>query len=250
LSGSVANFADRSTPLKLPATVSTDQQAMIEFKGSHFERAVILWAVRWYVAYPISYRQLEEMLEEHGVEVDHSTLNRWVLKYVPLLEQEFQARKQPVGPSWRMDETYVKVKGSWKYLYRAVDKASATVDFLLTAKRDRKAALRFLRKAIKRNDTPEKITIDKSGANTAAIENHNAKTEAGIKIRQIKYLNNIVEQDHRAIKRLVRPMAGFKSFRSAAVTLAGIELMHMIRKGQLLPMGEVRPAQQFYSLAG
>jgi transposase-like protein len=223
---------------------------MIEFKGNHFERAVILWAVRWYVAYPISYRQLEEMLEEHGVEVDHATLNRWVLKYVPLLEQELQVRKQPVGPSWRMDETYVRVKGSWKYLYRAVDSAGATVDFLLTAKRDRTAALRFLRKAIKRNGTPEKITIDKSGANTAAIESHNAETEAAIEIRRIKFLNNIVEQDHRAIKRMVRPMLGFKSFRSAAVTLAGVELMHMIRKGQLLPTGEMRPAQQFYSLAG
>jgi DDE domain len=126
--------------------------------------------------------------------------------------------------------SYVRVKGSWKYLYRAVDKAGATVDFLLTAKRDRKAALRFLRKAIKWNGTPEKITIDKSGANTAALEGHNAETEAGIEIRQIKYLNNIVEQDHRAIKRLVRPMLGFKSFRSAAVTPAAIELMHMIRK--------------------
>jgi putative transposase len=142
---------------------------MIEFKGSHFERDVILWAVRWNVAYPISYRQLEEMMEEHGVEVDHATLNRWVFKYVPLLEREFRARKQPVGPSWRMDETYVRVKGAWKYLYRAVDKAGATVDFLLTAKRDRKAALRFLRKAVKWNGTPEKITTDKSGANTAVI---------------------------------------------------------------------------------
>ena len=223
---------------------------MIEFKGSHFEREVILWAVRWYVAYPISYRQLEEMMAEHGVEVDHATLNRWVVRYVPLLEREFRTRKLPVGSSWRMDETDVRVKGSWKYLYRAVDKAGATVDFLLTAKRDRKAALRFLRKAIKGNGAPEKITIDRSGANTSAIESHNAETEAGIEIRQIKYLNNIVEQDHRAIKRLIRPMLGFKSFRSAAVTLAGIELMHMLRKGQLLPTGEVRPAQQFYSLAG
>jgi putative transposase len=221
---------------------------MIEFKGSHFERDVILLAVRWYVAYPISYRQLEEMMEEHGVEVDHATLNRWVLKYVPLLEREFRPRKQPAGSSWRMDETYVRVKGGWKY--RAVDKAGATVDFLLTAKRDRKAALRFLRKAIKWNGTPEKVTIDKSGANAAALESHNAETEAGIEIRQIKYLHNIVEQDHRAITRLVRPMLGFKSVRAAAVTLAGIELMHMIQKGQLLPMDEVCPAQQFYSLAG
>ena len=113
---------------------------MIEFKGSHFEREVILWGVRWYVAYPISYRQLEEMMQERGVEVDHSTLNRWVVKYVPLLDEQFRARKRPVGSSWRMDETYVRIKGVWKYLYRAVDKAGATVDFLLTAKRDRKAA--------------------------------------------------------------------------------------------------------------
>src|ERR1700720_3722009 len=138
---------------------------MIDFKGSHFERGVILWDVHWYVAYPISYRQLEEMMQERGVEVDHSTLNRWVVKYVPRLDEQFRARKRPVGSSWRMDETYVRVKGGWKYLYRAVDKAGATVDFLLTAKRDREAALRFLRKAIKWNGTPEKITIDKSGAN-------------------------------------------------------------------------------------
>jgi transposase-like protein len=234
----------------LPAEIFCGQQVSIEFKGSHFERDVILWGVRWYVAYPISYRQLEEMMEERGVEVDHSTLNRWVLKYAPLLEKEFRAHKRPVGRSWRMDETYVKVKGVWKYLYRAVDKAGATVDFLLTAERDRKAALRFLRKAFCQHGTPEKITIDKSGANTAAIESCNAEHKAGIEIRQVKYLNNILEQDHCAVKRTVRPMLGFKSFRSAAATLAGIELMHMIRKGQLRMTGKLRPAQQFYSLAG
>ena len=122
-------------------------------------------------------------------------------------------------------------------------RTGATADFLLAAKRDRKAAQRFLRKAIGQNGTPEKITIDKSGANTAAIESYDTEHEAGMEIRQVKYLNNIVEQDHRPIKRQVRPMRGFKCFQSAAVTLAGIELMHMIRKGQL------RPAQQFYSLA-
>jgi putative transposase len=120
---------------------------MIEFKGSHFEREVILWGVRWYVAYPISYRQLQEMMQERGVEVDYSTLNRWVLKYVPLLDEQFRARKRPIGSSWRMDETYVRIKGTWKYLYRAVDKAGATVDFLLTAKRDRKACLSYARRS-------------------------------------------------------------------------------------------------------
>src|ERR1700685_2340589 len=178
----------------------------IAFKGSHFECDVILWGVRWYVAYPISYRQIEEMMGERGVEVDHSTLHRWVLKYVPALEKAFLARKRAVGGSWRMDETYVRVKGTWKYLYRAVDKAGATVDFLLTAKRDRKAALRFLRKAISHHGVPEKITIDKSGANTAAIVSYNVDHDTDVEIRQVKYLNNIVEQDHRAIKRMVKAM--------------------------------------------
>jgi putative transposase len=221
----------------------------MDFKGSHFEREIVLWGVRWYVAYPISYRQLEEMMGERGVEVDHSTLNRWILKYVPLLEKEFAAHKRLVGSSWRLDETYVRIKGKWKYLYRAVDKAGATVDFLLTAKRDRKAALRFLRKASDRHGVPAKITIDKSGANTAAIESFNADYETEIETRQVKYLNNIVEQDHRVIKRMTRPMLGFKSFWSAAITIAGIEIMHMIRKGQMRSRGTLCPAEQFYSLA-
>ena len=139
-----------------------------------------------------------------------------------------------------------RVKGQWKYLYRAVDKAGRTVDFLLTAKRDRKAASRFLRKAIDQCGVPQKITIDKSGANTAAVESYNVEQESGIELRvaglgpQVKYLNNIVEQDHRTVKRMTRPMLGFKSFWSAAITLAGIELMHMIRKGQLKRGGQSR----------
>ena len=221
----------------------------MDFKGSQFERDIILWGVRWYVAYPISYRQLEEMMQERGVEVDHSSLNRWVLKYTPVLDKVFRQRKRAVGIRWRLDETYIRVKGQWKYLYRAVDKAGRTVDFLLTAKRDRKAASRFLRKAIDQCGVPQKITIDKSGANTAAVESYNTEHDAGIELRQVKYLNNIVEQDHRAIKRMTRPMLGFKSFWSASITLAGIELMHMIRKGQLKGSGQSRPAQQFYSLA-
>ena len=184
-----------------------------------------------------------------------------MLKFTPALDKAFRQRKRSVGTSWRMalgqplDETYISVKGQWKYLYRAVDKAGRTVDFLLTAKRDRKAASRFLRKAIDQCGVPQKITLDKSGANTAAIDDYNTDHETGIELRvaglgpQAKYLNNIVEQDHRAVKRLTRPMLGFKSFWSAAITLAGIELMHMIRKGQLNGDGQSRPAQQFYSLA-
>jgi len=224
---------------------------MIDFKGSQFEREIILWGVRWYVAYPMSYRQLEEMMGERGAAVDHSTLNRWVIKYAPEFEKQFRRRQRPVGRSWRLDETYVKIKGKWAYLYRAVDKEGQTIDFLLTPNRDRDAAEAFLRKAIRHQQLPEKITIDQSGANTAAIKHYNRTHKAAIVIRHSKYLNNIVEQDHRAVKRITRPMLGFKSFWAARCTLAGMEVMHAIRKGQLVTIGTVpqTPAEQFYALA-
>ena len=126
---------------------------------------------------------LSQMMEERGVEVDHSSLNRWVLKYAPLLDQAFRARKRRLGGSWRMDETYVRIRGQWQYLYRAVDEAGAAVDFLLTARRNRNAALRFLCKAIGQNGVPAKITIDKSGANTAAIASYNLEQDAEIELR-------------------------------------------------------------------
>ena len=150
-----------------------------------------------------------------------------------------------------MNETYIKVHGQWKYLYRAVDREGDTIDFLLRAKRDCTAARRFLEEAMALHGEPEKITIDKSGANTAAIESHNAEHCSDIELRQCKYLNNIVEQDHRAVKRIVRPMLGFKVFRCARILITGIETMHMIRKGQLDGHdGEVLcAADQFYSLA-
>ena len=162
----------------------------------------------------------------------------------------FRKHKRPVGKSWRVDETYIKVKGSWKYLYRAVDKAGNTIDFLFRAKRDKAAARRFFEKAIGQNGSPETVTIDKSGANLAALNAVNAERETPIKVRQIKYLNNIVEQDHRAIKRRTRPMLGFKDFNCARVILRGIELMHMIKKGQVKCSGRtsLSAAQQFYSL--
>ena len=151
-----------------------------------------------------------------------------------------------------MDETYIKVKGVWKYLYRAVVKQGKTVDFLLTAKRDKAAAMRFFDKAMQANGVPEKVTIDKNGANKAAMDEINARGETPVIVRQVKYLNNIVEQDHRAIKRVTKPMLNFKSFRTAKNVLAGIELMHMIRKGQFLLEGCVKLsfAEQFYALAG
>jgi putative transposase len=190
-------------------------------------------------------------MQERGVLVDHATINRWVLKYSPQLEEAFRRRKRLVGYSWRMDETYIKVKGQWYYRYRAVDKGGQTIDFLLTPQRDEPAAKRFLTKAIRRHGVPEKITIDGSEANAAAIRRYNEAHDTAIIIRQVKYLNNMVEQDHRGVKRITRPMLGFKSFDTAQCTLAGIELMHMLRKGQIEEGVEqgLTPAQQFYSLA-
>jgi transposase-like protein len=208
--------------------------------------------IRWYLAYPLSTRHVEELMEERGVAVDHSTINRWVIKYSPQLEDEFHRRKRSVWVSWRMDETYIRVKGEWVYLYRAVDKFGKTIDFLLTKQRDKKAARRFLNKAIGRHGVPEKITIDGSDANAAAIKSYNEDHGTSIEIRQIKYLNNIVEQDHRGVKRVTRPMLGFKAFDAAQNTLTGIELMRMIKKKQMvLDESEegLTAAEQFYALA-
>jgi len=168
-------------------------------KRMHYPLEVMLVCVRWYAAYPLSFRHIEEMMAERGVLVDHATVHRWSIKFLPVLAVVFLRRKRPVGTSWRMDE----------------------------------------------------ITIDKSGANTAAIQSIQADSGADIEMRQSKYLNNIVEQDHRAVKRIVRPMLGFKSFRSARALIAGIETMHMIRKGQMhcRKSQAASAAAQFYSLA-
>jgi len=217
----------------------------------HYPLEVMLVCVRWYVAYPLSLRHLEEMMGERGVAIDHSTIHRWAIKMLPVLAAVCRRRKRPVGRSWRMDETYVKVGGQWKYLYRAVDRDGDTIDFLLRAKRDHAAARAFFERAIDLHGVPEKITIDKSGSNTAAITSMQADSGLPIQMRQSKYLNNLVEQDHRAVKRITRPMLGFKSFRCARILIAGIETMHMIRKGQRGALKDLASsaANQFYSLA-
>jgi putative transposase len=240
---------------------------MISFKGRHYPKEVILMSVRWYIAYALSYRNIEEMLLERGISIDHATLNRWVITYAPLLEEAFRKRhKKVVGRSWRMDETYVKLKGKWVYYYRAVDKEGNTVDFYLSSRRDISAARGFFEKAIGHADMPDKVTIDKSGANLAALKSINKRLSIWcflmasfkffilsfiqIQIRQIKYLNNIIEQDHRSIKKITKPMMGFKSFDSAESTLAGIELHHMLRKQQHKQAGNQTIFEQFYALAG
>jgi putative transposase len=210
---------------------------MISFSGRHYPVSIILQCVRWYVSYALSYRNIEEMMGERGFEIDHATLNRWVLHYAPLLEQKAKKYKRPVHGSWRMDETYIKIKGNWRYLYRAVDKFGKTVDFMLTKKRDQAAAKKFLRKAMMNNGMPHRANIDKSGTNKAALAHFNRPGfltgERNFELLQVKYLNNIVEQDHRHIKRTMRPMGGFRKMHTAARTLAGIELMNMIKKQQL-----------------
>jgi putative transposase len=223
----------------------------IRFKGAHFPHDIILVGVRWYVAYPLSDRHVEALMEERGVSIDHATIQRWVVQYSPPLEETFQRRKRPVWRSWRLDETYITVKGEWRYLDRAVDKPGQTIDVLLTEERDEQAAKRFLTKAIRRHGVPETITIDRSAANEAAIKRYNEEYGTAIDIRQIKYLNNMVEQDHRGVKRITRPMLGFTSFDAAQSTLVGIELMHMLRKRQLDDGVEqgLTAAEQFYALA-
>jgi transposase-like protein len=207
------------------------------FKWRHFLPEIILLNVRWYCRYPLSYRDLEEMMAERGVEVDHSTINRWVLKYAPELDKRIRPHLNPTNDSWRVDETYIEVKGKWKYLYRAVDSVGNTLDFLLSAKRDGSSAARFFRKTLKAAHTqpPRVINVDKSAAYPSAVETLQDEEALSktVELRQNKYLNNVVEQDHRNVKRIVKPMMGFHSFNTARRTLSGIEAMNMIRKGQV-----------------
>jgi transposase-like protein len=196
---------------------------------------------------------LEEMMQERGVGVDHSTINRWVLKYAPELDKRIRPHLQSTNDSWRVDETYIKVKGRWKYLYRAVDSLGNTLDFLLSAKRDATAAERFLRKTLNAAHTqePRVINVDKNAAYLRAIDNLKAEEQltATTELRQVKYLNNLVEQDHRFIKRLTKPGMGFGSFNIARRTLRGFEAMNMIRKGQVqgIAKGDVRASIEFVS---
>ena len=209
----------------------------LAFKGRQFTAAVILWAVRWYLMFPISYRDLELMLLDRGVEVDHSTIFRWIQAYAAELEKRIRPHLRLSNGSWRVDETYVRVKGRWTYLYRAVDSRGQTIDFLLSAKRDAAAAKRFFRKALAQPHTvnPRTITVDKNPAYPKAVTEmrQNAELRRPSRLRQVKYRNNIVEQDHRRTKRLIRPGLGFGGFWTARRTLTGMEAMAMIRKGQI-----------------
>lgn len=218
------------------------------FKGHCFPKSIIIQTVYFKFRFGLSYREIEELMSIRGVQVDHATIQRWVFKFTPLLEKEFRKRKKAIGKRWRMDETYIKVKGKWCYLYRAVDKQGNTIDFLLTRKRKRMSAQSFLIKAIENNGKPELINIDKSGSNKHAIRIYNKRSYSKIQIRQCKFLNNIVEQDHRFVKKRIVRSLGFKEFESAKRTLSGIEMVHMIRKNQLI-FNRESMFKSFYALA-
>ena len=230
------------------------------FKGRHFEQSVILLCVRWYLSYGLSLRDLKEMMAERGISVDHSTIHRWVVHFAPLLADLFNRRKRAVTGKWHADETYIKVRGRWTYLYRAIDSNGDTVEFRLSEHRDLSAAKRFFRKALARHGRPERIVIDGSHTNreaiiscdtTSRLQDRSCRRPESVCIRQSQYLNNRIEQDHRRIKRRVRPMLGFKSFKSAVATLSGIEMIHMLRKRQLQDAYAANPSisDQVESLA-
>src|SRR3954453_15480143 len=202
------------------------------FKGLHFDHEVVILCVRWYLSYKLSSRDLVNMMDERAILLAHTTILRWVQRYVPEFEKRWDRYARSVGGSWRCDETYIKVKGRWTYLYRAVDKEGRTVDFLLSEHRDVAAAKGFFRKAMKSHATPRVITLDAYAASHRAIAELKAAGSMPhrVRIRSSKYLNNIVEQDHRRIKHRIRSMLGFKQFETAAITISGIELAEKIRK--------------------
>jgi len=211
------------------------RELLPKFKCFCSSPELIMMFVYMKCRFSLSYRDLEEMMQIRGAVIDHSTLQRWVRRFARLITDRVRARKKPVNGSWRMDETYIKLNGKWIYLYRAVDKEGNTIDFLLRAKREANAAKAFFKKAIKHNGRPEKVTVDKSGSNKGALDhcNRDILENEKIEIRQIKYLNNIIEQDHRFIKKRTKPTLGFKCFRSASATIGGIESVRMIQKGQI-----------------
>lgn len=206
------------------------------FKWKQFQPEIITLCVRWYLKYPLPYRNLVEMMSERGLSVVHTTIMRWVIQYSPILEQRVRKHLLKTNDSWRLDETYLKIKGVNHYLYRAVDSKGKTIDFWLSTHRDKDSARKFFQKALRsdHNQMPRVITTDRYAATEVAIaeEIYWGDLSVMTRHRMVKYLNNIVEQDHRLIKQVMKPKLGFKTFRSAFATISGIEIMHMLHKQQ------------------
>ena len=205
------------------------------FKGRHFDREVVVLCVRWYLRYKLSYRELVEVMVERGLSIAHTTIMRWVHHDVPDFERCWNRFARPAGTSWRVDETCVKIRVKWAYLYRTVARAGKTVDFRLSSRRDVTAAKTFFRKAFRsQGSTPRTITLDGYAASHRAVREMKADGQISedTKVRSSKYLNNLIEQDHRGVKSRLAPMLGFKGLRTAAITIAGVELLRRIHKGQ------------------
>jgi transposase-like protein len=207
------------------------------FKWRHYQSEIILLNVRWYLRFTLSFRNLEEMMMERGLSVDHTTIFRWVQEYAPELDKRCRPHLKKTNDSWRVDETYIKIRGQWMYLYRAVDSEGNTLDFLLNETRSTRAAKRFFRKMLGNSHVspPRVINVDKNRAYIGAI--NDLKTENLLPVecehRPTKYLNNIVEQDHRCVKRQFKSAMGYGSFPTAWHTIRGIEADRMIQKGQI-----------------
>lgn len=197
------------------------------FKWKHYQSEIIILCVRWYLKYPLSYRNLQEIMEERGLYINHTTIYRWVIEYSLILNRGLRKHLKATGDSWRTDETYLKINGNWMYLYRAVDQEGQTIDFWLSRKKDRKAARKFFRKALSspHNSNPRVITTDKYVATIKAVKHEikNKRLSPKTKHRSSKYMNNIIEQDHRNIKRITNHMLGFKHFKSTCSTIQGIK---------------------------
>jgi transposase-like protein len=205
------------------------------FESRHYDREIIILCVRWYLRFKLSFRDPVEMMAERGLTMAHTTIMRWVHHYAPEFERRWNRFARPAGRSWGVDETYVKFSGKWVYLYRAVDRDGNTVDFRLSTRRDVGAAKAFFRKAIKsQGSAPGTVTLDGYAASHRAVREMKADGQipGDTKVRSSKYLNNLIEQDHRGVNLRLRPMLGFKWFRTAAITISGIELLRRIHKGQ------------------
>jgi len=213
------------------------KEAKKPFKWKHFEGKIILWLVRWYGRYALSYNDLKEMACERGLSVDRSTICRWVHEYSPMLSKRIKPHLNKTSDSWKLDETYIKIKGKWYYLYRAIDKMGQTIDWMLSRYRNKKAAKLFFKKSINNPHVsmPRVINVDKNPAFPPA---HSELQKEGVlsnssKLRRIKYLNNPIENDHKSTKRKSRYRQWYQTFETARKTIDGIETMRMIQKGQL-----------------
>lgn len=235
------------------------KQNKSSFKWRHYEPALILLCVRWYFRYQLSYRDLDEMMRERGLSVDHPTVWRWVQRYAPELNKRMRPHLKLAGASYRVDETYIKVGQACKYLYRAIDSTDQTIEFKLSAKRDKNAAKRFFRKMMRADHRrlPFTLSVDKNAAYPPAFEvmQRERVPPKDCKLRRVKYLNNIIEQDHRLIKKKVGACLGYRSFETAERTIQGVEAVNMMRKGQVkrldrsAAMGQAKFVEGLFGIA-